>query len=55
MKKLRFAFLAALLLLPPCVHAQVRSSTIVGTVTDSTGAAVPAADVLLREQNTNIS
>jgi len=51
----RFGFLAAILLLPPCVHAQVRSSTIVGTVTDSTGAAVPAADVLVREQNTNIS
>jgi hypothetical protein len=55
MRRVRFGFLAAILLLPPCVHAQVRSSTIVGTVTDSTGAAVPAADVLVREQNTNIS
>jgi len=55
MRKMQLGLLAVILLLPPCVHAQVRSSAIVGTVTDSTGAAVPAADVLVREQNTNIS
>lgn len=55
MRRLTLAVLAAALLLLPRIHAQLRSGTIVGTVLDSTGAAVPAADVTVREQNTNIS
>jgi len=55
MKWFLSALLAAAMLLPPSVHAQLRSGTIVGTVTDSSGAAIPGAEVVVREQNTNIS
>jgi hypothetical protein len=46
---------AATLMLSPGLFAQLRSSTIVGTVTDSSGAAVPAAEITVREQRTNIT
>ena len=55
MKCFLFSTLAAAILLSPGIQAQVRSSTIVGSVTDSSGAAVPGAEVLVREQKTNIA
>ena len=42
---LTFSLLAALLSIPLGLHAQQYSGTIVGTVTDSTGAAVPGATI----------
>ena len=42
---LAYALLAALLSIPLGMHAQQYSGTIVGTVTDSTGAAIPGATV----------
>src|SRR6195256_3176394 len=46
-----------LLLSSTAVHAQSASATgrLEGTVTDSSGAAVPAADITVRNQNTGIS
>ncbi len=46
-----------LMLSSTVVHAQSASATgrLEGTVTDSTGAAVPAADITVRNQNTGIS
>ena len=37
------------------LHAQLRSSTITGTVTDASGAVVPNADIIVTETATNIS
>ena len=51
-------FLAVILILSSTtVHGQSASATgrLEGTVTDSTGAAVPAADVTVRNQDTGIS
>src|SRR5687767_2924459 len=36
-------------------HAQIRSATITGTVTDPTKAVVPGATVVLTEEGTNVS
>lgn len=55
MKKLLLTMAAATLMLSPGLFAQLRSSTIVGTVTDSSGAAVPAAEITVREQKTNVT
>ena len=48
---------AALLMLGTAIslHAQIRSGTITGTVTENTGAVVPNADVLVTETNTQVS
>ena len=37
------------------LHAQLRSSTVTGTVTDSTGAVVPNADVVVTQTATNLT
>src|SRR5438067_13802933 len=37
------------------VQGKIRSATIAGTVTDSAGAVVPNADVVVTEQATNVS
>ena len=54
-----FVLLLAIILMlsSTVVHAQSASATgrLEGTVTDSTGAAVPAADITVRNQNTGIS
>src|SRR5215813_11455079 len=39
----------------PITYAQIRSGTITGTVTDSTGAVVAGAEVTLLNQDTNIT
>jgi trimeric autotransporter adhesin len=36
------------------VHAQIRSATITGSVTDATGAVIPGADVVVTNQETGI-
>ena len=48
---------AVLLMLGTAIslHAQIRSGTITGTVTEKTGAVVPNADVLITETNTQES
>src|SRR5579875_1342781 len=49
------AILAALLFLPSASRAQTASSgTVVGTVTDSTGASIPGAQVDLKNNATNL-
>lgn len=49
------AMLAALLFLPSASRAQTASSgTVVGTVTDSTGASIPGAQVDLKNNATNL-
>jgi hypothetical protein len=50
--------LTALLLfvfLSSALHAQIRSATITGSVRDATDAAIPNAEVTIRNQETNIS
>ncbi len=47
--------MAATLLLSPAVFSQLRSSTIIGMVTDSSGAAVGKAEITVRERRTNIT
>ena len=41
------------LLCAPLAHAQIRSATIIGTVTDPTKAVVPGATVIVTNQDTN--
>lgn len=48
----RNAFMAAFLLAPPAFHAQVVGGTIAGTVTDASGASLPNATVILRNDET---
>jgi Carboxypeptidase regulatory-like domain len=61
LKRLRFAqpgilaILAALVLTPPAVRAQVLYGTLTGTVTDSTGAVIPGAQVTALEAQTGVS
>lgn len=45
-------FLSALMLIPGKLHAQTATATVQGTVTDPTGAAVPAANLELRNTAT---
>ena len=45
LRMLAYSLLAVLLSIPLGLHAQQYSGTIVGTVSDSTGAAVPGATV----------
>jgi len=42
------------LLLAAAAHAQIRSATITGTVTDPTGAVVPRAQVIVTEEQTGV-
>jgi hypothetical protein len=59
MKKMTFiaAFAAVLVVFPlaSAAHAQVTSATIVGTVTDSSGAALPGATVTARNVDTGFT
>ena len=52
-----FSFLALFFAFAPPVHAQSAAATgrLEGTVTDPTGAAVPGADITVRNQNTGIA
>src|SRR6476661_5353182 len=46
--------IAAIALSPILLHAQVSTASIQGTVRDSSGAAIPAATVVLHNNSTNI-
>jgi hypothetical protein len=39
----------------PKMHAQIRSATITGLITDPTGAVIPDADIIVTETDTNVS
>ncbi len=54
---LAVAMLAALVLagIPAVSHAQATRGTILGTITDQTGAAMPGATVVATETRTNAS
>jgi hypothetical protein len=47
--------LSFVLLLPHALHAQAITATVVGTVTDPSGASVPNAEVTLQNAETNVS
>jgi hypothetical protein len=49
------AVIAALLALSTAILGQVERGTIVGRVTDSTGLAVPGADIAVHNTGTNVS
>lgn len=53
--KLFAGLLAALLLGSPCAFGQAVTGTLLGTVTDQSGATVPAARVTITEQSTGVS
>jgi hypothetical protein len=56
--KLRFSAIAALaaaLCAAPAIYGQATTGTISGTVTDASGASVPAAAVTVRNLDTNVS
>jgi hypothetical protein len=57
MKKLCLVVWAvsALALMTPVIHGQAVNATLLGTVTDSTGAGVPNAKIVATENNTGIS
>src|SRR5579883_1525230 len=46
--------LCLMILLPACVFAQFESGTILGTVKDATGAAIPNANVTLTNVGTSV-
>ena len=50
---LLFMFLGAILLSAVAMNAQLTTADVVGTVTDTTGAVVPNANVTLTNQRTN--
>ena len=49
-----FMALWALSILEPSLHAQALKATILGTITDSSGAAVPNVEIVIDEVNTNV-
>lgn len=53
--KIQVAVLALLLVLPLVARAQVTSATIVGTITDSSGAILPGAQVTARNSDTSLT
>ncbi|MBS1801506.1 MAG: TonB-dependent receptor [Acidobacteria bacterium] len=53
-KKYRVLWAVLLVCLVQTAFAQVRSGTITGTITDSSGAVVPGADVTARDEATNV-
>ncbi len=52
LRMLAYSLLAVLLSIPLGLHAQQYSGTIVGTVTDTTGAAIPGATVTVTNTGT---
>jgi hypothetical protein len=50
-----FLSVVALVLMPLCASAQVTGATLTGTVTDNTGAVIPNAQVLIRNEATGES
>jgi hypothetical protein len=54
-QRLCSCFVVLSLLWASLASGQIRSGTITGTVTDTTGAVVPGADVVVTNQDTNVS
>lgn len=50
-----FLLVVALLFLTPAGHAQLSTATLFGTITDTTGAAVPNATITLTQTETNFT
>jgi hypothetical protein len=57
MRRIRLHLTAALVLMivPPCLHGQTTLGTILGRITDKSGAVVPNVHVTLRSESTNVS
>ena len=55
LRKIQFAVVALLLALPLVTVAQVTTATIVGTITDPSGAIVPGAVVIARNADTGLT
>ena len=54
LRKIQFAILTLLLAIPLAVAAQVTTATIVGTITDPSGASLPGAQVAARNVDTGL-
>ncbi|MGH9310690.1 MAG: carboxypeptidase-like regulatory domain-containing protein, partial [Vicinamibacterales bacterium] len=52
---LRSVAITLTLVIPAAAHAQIRSATITGTVTDPSRAVVPGATVVITNQDTNVT
>ncbi len=55
LRKIRFAMFAVLLAVAPAAVAQVTTATIVGTISDPSGAQVPSASVTARNVDTGLT
>src|SRR6266849_739553 len=55
LRKIHFAVLAVMLAIPLAAVAQVTTATIVGTISDPSGSAVPGAQVTARNVDTGLA
>jgi Carboxypeptidase regulatory-like domain/TonB dependent receptor len=55
LRKIQFAVLALLLAFPPAAAAQVTTATIVGAISDPSGAILPGAQVIARNVDTGLT
>ncbi len=54
-RKIYFAVLAVVLVIPLAAPAQVTTATVVGTISDSGGSAVVGAEVIARNVDTGLT
>ena len=55
MRLVNVALLVAMLMVAPFAYGQTDQGVITGTITDSTGAVIPGANLTIREINTNVT